>query len=150
MVQNPPADMARVNSGVYYLYVDAAIDWLEKTFGFETRLKIPGEDGKTVHAELTIEGGVIMVGPACPDEKKTSPKMLDGAKTQGVYIYVDDVDAHHERAQSAGAVIFSELEDMFYGDRVYTASDPEGHQWKFGTHVRDVPLEEMPFPAVEE
>jgi hypothetical protein len=61
---------------------------------------------------------------ACPAENKTSPKTLDGAMTSGLYIYVDDVDAHCEHARAAGATIVKEPEDQFYGDRNYTAQDP--------------------------
>ena len=57
--------------------------------------------------------------------------------------YVDDVDAHYEQAKAAGAQIVAEPEDKYYGDRMYSAADPEGHQWFFATHIRDVPLEEM-------
>jgi uncharacterized glyoxalase superfamily protein PhnB len=149
-VKNPPDGMPRITAGVYYQDSAAAIEWLEKAFGFKTRLKIPGPEGQILHSELEIGDGLIFVGHACPDEKKTSPQDLDGAMTAGMYIYVDDVDGHCENARAAGATIIQEPEDMFYGDRVYTASDPEGHHWKFGTHVRDVPLEEMPFPVVEE
>ena len=62
--------------------------------------------------------------------------------TSGLYIYVDDVDAHCEHARAAGATIVKEPEDQFYGDRHYTAQDPEGHQWVFGQHVCDVSDEE--------
>ena len=104
---------------------------------FKTRLKIPGPDGQIMHSELEYEDGLIFVGQACPDEKKTSPQTLDGAMTSGLYIYVDDVDAHCEHARAAGATIVKESEDMFYGDRNYTAKDPEGHHWVFRpTHPR--------------
>jgi PhnB protein len=57
------------------------------------------------------------------------------------------VDAHHAQAKAAGARITQELEGKFYGDRTYGAEDPEGHEWYFGTHVRDVPTEEMKVAA---
>ena len=84
--------------------------------------------------------GVIMFGT--PPEEYRNPKEL-GGKTQGVYVYVDDVDVHHEHAKAAGATITRELEDQFYGDRSYTVEDPGGHQWWFATRVRDVSPEEM-------
>ncbi len=60
---------------------------------------------------------------------------------------MDDVDGHYERAKAAGAKIVEELADQFYGDRRYRAEDPEGHQWAFGQHVRDVPPEELKLPG---
>ncbi|MDE2682342.1 MAG: hypothetical protein OSB29_13400 [Verrucomicrobiota bacterium] len=59
--------------------------------------------------------------------------------TSGLYIYVNDVDAHCEHS---GAIIVKETEDQFYGGRNYTAKDPEGHHWMFGQHIHDVPDEE--------
>jgi uncharacterized glyoxalase superfamily protein PhnB len=70
------------------------------------------------------------------------PKHLGGA-TQLAYIYVDDVDKHFESAKAQGNTILSEVADQFYGDRTYTAEDPEGHQWTFTQHVRDVAPEDM-------
>ena len=59
-----------------------------------------------------------------------------------LYVYVDDVDGHYQRAREAGAVIVTELEDQAWGDRRYQAADPEGHQWTFAEHVRDADLDE--------
>jgi uncharacterized glyoxalase superfamily protein PhnB len=61
-----------------------------------------------------------------------------GTTTVVVHVYVDDVDAHYERAKAAGAEITQEPADQEYGDRRYTARDVEGHQWFFATRVRDV------------
>ena len=65
---------------------------------------------------------------------------------QQIYVYVDDVDKHFERAKGAGALILAEVEDQFYGDRRYGAEDPEGHHWYFAQHVRDVAPEDMKRP----
>jgi uncharacterized glyoxalase superfamily protein PhnB len=51
-----------------------------------------------------------------------------------LYVVVDDPDAHHERAKAAGAEIVRELEDQDYGSRDYSARDPEGNLWSFGTY----------------
>jgi len=117
-------------------------------------LSIPGPDGGIMHAEMPLADGVVMVGPTSAADASDhvpaewhSPKSLDGSVTQSLYVYVDDVDAHYARARRAGATIRSEPEDRFYGDRIYVASDPEGHQWTFAQHVRDVPPEDMHPPA---
>jgi uncharacterized glyoxalase superfamily protein PhnB len=56
---------------------------------------------------------------------------------------VDNVDKHCLRAKKAGAMILDEPADQFYGDRRYSAADPEGHHWYFAQHLRDVPVKEM-------
>ena len=94
-IKNPPDGMPRTTAGVYY---EDSATALEKAFGFKTRLKIPGLEGQIMHSELEYEDGLIFVGQACLDEKRTSPQTLDGAMTSGLYIYVDDVDAHCEQA----------------------------------------------------
>jgi len=55
-----------------------------------------------------------------------------------LYVYVDDVDAHHRRALAAGASVVLELATQPWGDRRYQVTDPEGHQWTFAQHVEDV------------
>jgi PhnB protein len=140
MAQNPPSGYPRVMPYLYYEDADAALDFLTRVFGFGEKFKMTGEDGRIAHAEVSIGEGVIMLGTPTQDYK--NPKSL-GAKTQSVYVYVDDVDAHHAQAKAGGATILNEPEDKFYGDRIYGAEDPEGHEWYFGTHVRDVTPEAM-------
>ena len=126
----------------YLLYrdTDAAVDFLTRAAGFTEKVRMRGEDGKSNHAELEIGGAVIMLGSPGGDYK--NPNDL-GGRTQLVYVYVDDVDAHFEHAKAQGADIQREPEDQFYGDRIYSFHDPEGHSWSFATHVRDVSPEEM-------
>ena len=127
----------------YLLYEDvaAALDWLSRAFGFEEEGdRFTGADGKVNHAAMKLGDGMIMMG--CPGPSYKSPKRL-GQSTQQLYVYVEDVDAHFERARKAGATILEEPKDQFYGDRRYGATDPEGHQWYFAQHVRDVSPEEM-------
>ncbi len=143
MPANPPENMPRITPALFYDDPAAALDWLAKTFGFETRLKIPGPDGGIMHAEMQVADSVIMLGPTGGKPECKSPRSLGGSVTQSLYIYVDDVDAHHAHTPTTGARIFSEPEDQFYGDRIYTVADLEGHRWTFGQHVRDVAPEDM-------
>jgi uncharacterized glyoxalase superfamily protein PhnB len=116
-----------------YRDAPAAIDWLVKAFGFEEQMVVPSEIGTVAHAQLAIEGGVIMLATARDDElRMKSPRDL-GAVSGGVYVFVDDPDAHCERARAAGAEIVRATEDTDYGSREYTARDLEGHLWSFGT-----------------
>jgi len=129
----------------YLLYRDVgkAMKWLKTAFGFsEFGDQFKGNDGKIQHAAMTISRGgeVIMMG--CPGPKYKNPKAL-GAATQSLYIVVDDVDKHFDRARKAKPRILSKLEDTFYGDRRYGVEDPEGHQWFFAQHIRAVKPEEM-------
>ncbi len=124
-----------------YADVDAALDWLSKAFRFKPMMKFAGPDGRTMHSSMMLANGeVFMLG--CPGPKYKNPKQL-GNVTQGLYIMVDDVDKHCLRAKKAGAMILDEPADQFYGDRRYSAADPEGHHWYFAQHLRDVPVKEM-------
>jgi PhnB protein len=140
MPQNPPEGYTRVTPYLYYKDTEAALEFITHAFGFTEKVKMTGDDGKIAHCEVELDGGVVMFGTPGPDY--TNPKDL-GAHTQGTYVYVDDVDAHFERAKEAGATITSETTDQFYGDRSYACEDPEGHQWWFATHVREVSPEDM-------
>lgn len=140
MAQNPPEGYPRISPYLLYEDSEAAIDFLTSAFGFQERMRIPDENGRVTHAELSLDDGVIMLGTPSGDYE--NPKRL-GGKTQSTYVYVDDVDAHYSHAKEAGAPILREPEDQSYGDRNYGAEDPEGHEWYFGTHVRDVSPEEM-------
>ena len=130
---------------VFYKDPRAALTWLEKAFGFETTMIIEPPDGdvRMSHYEMSFGGrGRIMVGAEFIDWAK-SPQSLSGANTQNLHVDVPtDIDGHCERARAAGAIITAEPEDQFYGDRLYRATDPEGHVWTFGMHVRDVSREE--------
>ena len=81
----------------------------------------------------------------CPGPTYQNPKRV-GHVTQHLYVYVDNVDQHCEQARKAGAAIFEEPQDQFYGDSRYGVADPEGHRWYFAQRVRDVAPEDMKLP----
>ena len=108
----------------------AAVDWLAKAFGFEKHFVVPGPAGSVTHAQLCLGPGMIMLGTG-KDDSGTNPW---AAVPQGVYVRVDDADAHYARAKAAGAEIVRELADTEYGSREYSVRDPEGHLWSFGTY----------------
>ena len=135
MPKTPPDGYTTVTPYLYYEDVAAAMDWLARAFGFQEKMRMAGPDGAIMHAEMTIgDNGVIMLGTPGPDYK--NPKNA-GHQSHGLYVYVPDVDEHFARAKAAGANITAEPEDQFYGDRRYTAEDPEGHGWFFATNIRD-------------
>lgn len=125
----------------YLLYADcdAALDFLSRAFGFREVMRFTGEAGYVNHAEMELDGATIYMGD--PGDTYRNPKEL-GAVTVAIHVYVDDVDAHFERARAAAAEILEEPTDQEYGDRRYTAKDPEGHEWFFATRVREVAPEE--------
>ena len=117
-------------------YNDArgAIRSLCTTFGFVELFSVP-ESGPIVrHAQLKLGVNIIMLGSARADDGMASPQVL-GAATQALCVYVDDLDAHYERARSAGAAITSPIKDTDFGSREYHVRDLEGHPWAFGTYL---------------
>jgi uncharacterized glyoxalase superfamily protein PhnB len=117
-----------------YEDLPAAIDWLAKAFGFEATEVHKGEDGQVVHAEMSFDGGMVMLGlPGRSWGMKTAKEL--GAVSGGIYSIVDDgIDAHYERSVAAGAEVAMELHDTDYGSREYMVRDPEGNIWSFGTY----------------
>lgn len=131
-MRNPPPGYTRVCP--YLLYEDArsAAEYLTTTFGFVQRLEHTGAAGRP-HRELVLgEDGLVMLGQA--GESFRSPKRLDEYPSVLIHFYVDDVDALHRRARSAGADV-TELETAPVGDRRFTATDPEGQVWVFAERV---------------
>jgi uncharacterized glyoxalase superfamily protein PhnB len=149
-MKKTPAGWPRITPSVFYEDPRSAIDWLCRAFGFEVRLKVEGEGGRIEHSELEFGDGLIMVGTAgtANPEKEAwqklyaSPKSIQGKSTQSIAIFVDDADAHCDRARAAGAQIVREPTTNDYGDdywtdRSYGATDPEGHLWWFMQRMRE-------------
>lgn len=111
----------------YFSYRDAkaAMTFLRDAFGLEPVQSYEGPDGRLVHAEMRFGNGVVMLG-----SRDAGP--VTGS--QGVYLVVPDVDAHHARAAGAGAEIVQPPSDDAFGARSYRARDSEGHEWSFGTY----------------
>jgi uncharacterized glyoxalase superfamily protein PhnB len=120
-----------IYTSIRYRDAMAAIDFLERAFGFERGDVHQGEDGAVHHAELRLAGEWIMLGST----SSGSDGRLDlPSGPTWVYVVVDEPDAHYERALAAGAEVVRELKDEDYGSRGYTARDPEGNVWSFGTY----------------
>jgi PhnB protein len=132
-----------------YLVVDdadAAISFYRDVFGATERMRLgggPDDPPDTVgHAELVIGSGLIMLADEFPDMGNLGPRSIGGSPVT-ISVYVDDVDAVFDRAIAAGATSLRPVEDQFYGDRTGRFVDPWGHRWNVGTHVEDVPPDEM-------
>lgn len=126
----------------------AAIDWLERVFGFERRLVVAGESAEVVvHSELSFGSVVVMVSSPRPDEGRFAPAKLGGL-SQTLSLYVEDPDSYFERAQAAGAEIVRPLADEGFGASGFMAKDPEGHLWYFANY-RPGPHWNPPSPVLE-
>ncbi|MEN0000368.1 MAG: VOC family protein [Pseudomonadota bacterium] len=109
----------------YLSYKDGAkaIAFLTTAFGFKVNIRADGDDGSVTHAELVYGDGVVLLGTA--ELSKGSP---------GIYVVVDDVDAHHAHAIANGAELVYPPEETEWGTRRYRVKDIEGHEWTFGTY----------------
>jgi len=119
-----------------------AIEFYQKAFGAVELSRMPGSDGKVMHASIRIGDSIIMLNDEIPDWGTFGPKSLKGSPVT-IHLYVENADAVFEQAVRAGAKATMPLDDMFWGDRYGKLEDPFGHQWSVGTHVRDVSPEEM-------
>jgi uncharacterized glyoxalase superfamily protein PhnB len=112
---------------LFYRDVPAALDWLARAFGFTEELRHATHG--SMHAQMTFDGQRIMMGQGGKDWRMLSPQETKSA-TQGIFVYLADVDAHYERAREAGAEIVHPPRDESYG-RSYTVRDIDGHPWFF-------------------
>lgn len=117
-------------------YQDAAraIEWLCEAFGFDKHFVVPGPNNKVAHAELRLGNGFVMLGSTSEDDDNLAKVRVQIKDAQGIYVYVEDVDAHYERARAAGARPAAAPRDTDYGAREYTVRDLEGHIWSFGSY----------------
>ena len=119
-----------------------AIEFYKKAFGAAEESRLPGQDGKIMHAVIRIGGSPIMLSEERLDWGAVGPRTLKGSPVT-IHLYVDDTDAFVERATRAGAKVTAPVTEQFWGDRYGTLEDPFGHHWSVGTHVRDVSQKEM-------
>ena len=131
-VKKIPDGMHSVTPHLVCAGAPAAIDFYKKAFGAVELHRLPGPDGKLMHAAIKIGDSVIMIGGA---QDKVTNGML--------HLYVPDTDASYRRAVEAGAKSLREPADQFYGDRSAGVEDAWGNTWWFATHVEDVSSEEM-------
>jgi PhnB protein len=120
----------------------AAVAFYQKAFGFTKRGIMNGPDGKPVHAEMTLRGTTLMLGPENATLGKRSAKTL-GASPAGLYLYVENADKVVAKAISLGATAQGAVMDMFWGDRCGMVADPDGYTWMVGTHKAEPTSREM-------
>ncbi len=132
-----------------YRNAHVAIDWLCEAFGFQ-RMLIHADERIVHHAQLVLEGGMVMLGSAADesvadhhvhgsdayvlDRHLIQPDQIGGCETQTNSVIVLDPDAHYARAVAAGAEVLIDIADQEYGGRGYSCLDIEGHMWWFGSY----------------
>jgi PhnB protein len=136
-VKPVPEDMPAVTPHLVCEGAASAIEFYKKAFGAKEVARLPGPDGKLMHAQITINGAPIMLVDDFPDWGSLGPKALKGSPVT-IHLYVENVDAVVAQAVKAGATVTMEVADQFWGDRYGRVVDPFGHHWSIATHVRDV------------
>ena len=119
-----------------------AIEFYKKAFNAVEGGRLPGPNGRLMHAMIRIEGSAVMLVDEMPEWGALGPKSLKGSPVT-IHLYVDNVDAFVKRAVAAGAKITMPVADQFWGDRYGKLEDPFGHHWSVATHIRDVSAQEM-------
>jgi PhnB protein len=122
--------------------VKAAVAFYQKALGFTKRGVMNGPNGKPVHAELTLRGTTLMLGPEMAERGYLSAKNA-GASPATLYLYTENVDKLVAKALKLGATALSPVMDMFWGDRSGTIVDPDGYKWMIATHKADPTPAEM-------
>ena len=122
--------------------VAAAVAFYQKAFGFTKRGIMKGPDGKPIHAEVTLRGTTLMLGPENPARGMRSAKTV-GASPASLYLYVENVDKTVAKAVGLGATAQGSVMDMFWGDRCGMVVDPDGYGWMVGTHKAEPTTQEM-------
>jgi PhnB protein len=129
--------------------VKAAADFYQKAFGFAKRGIMNGPDGKAIHAELTLRGTTLMLGPEMPQMGSRAAKTI-GASPTTLYLLTENADKTVAKAVKFGAALKGPVIDMFWGDRCGTLVDPEGYTWMVATHIAQPTPKEMQQKMMEQ
>lgn len=121
---------------------NVAIEFYKKAFAAKERGRLIMPDGKIAHAEVEIEGSLLMMADENIEWGNKSPQTL-GASPVSLGLYVKNVDEAFKKAVDAGATIVMPVEDKFYGDRTGEVLDPFGYKWMITTHIEDLSFDEM-------
>lgn len=120
-----------------------AIDFYKKALGAQEISRMPGPDGKIMHAELRIGDSVLFLSEENPNMGfAKSPQTLGGC-TGSLNVYVPDVDQVFKQAISAGAKEAMPVADQFWGDRYGLLTDPFGYVWGIATHKENLSNDEI-------
>jgi uncharacterized glyoxalase superfamily protein PhnB len=118
-----------------------AIEFYKEAFGAVEQARLPGPDGRLMHAAIRIGDSTVMLADEMPEWGALGPKSLKGSPLT-LHLYVDDADAFVARAVKAGAKVTMPVAEQFWGDRYGKIEDPFGHQWSVAHRVCEVSMEE--------
>ena len=120
----------------------AAIEFYKEAFGAVEVMRLPGPDGKLMHAMLRIGDSSLMLVDEFPEMQVRAPQSIGGSSVT-IHLAVVDADAAFKRATAAGATARMPVTDMFWGARYGLVQDPSGHLWSMATQVRDLTPEQI-------
>jgi len=135
-----PDGFTTVTPSIVLKDCNKAIDFYKKALGAQELMRMPGPDGKMMHAEIKVGNSHVMMNDEIMGSK--SAETL-GASPVTFYLYVEDADSSFKKAIAAGCKEIMPVADMFWGDRMGAVSDPFGYKWNFSTHIKDMTPEEM-------
>jgi len=141
-VKSVPEGMRTVTPHLVCAGAAEAIKFYQKAFEAVELLRVPGADGRLLHACIRIGDSAVMLIDEFREWCSVGPRSLNGTPVT-IHLYVDDADAWAKRAARAGAKIIMPVQEMFWGDRYGVLEDPFGHRWAVATHVQDVPAGEL-------
>lgn len=119
-----------------------ALEFYKKAFGAEEIHRMPGPDGKLMHAELKIGNSMLMLADEFPEWGSKGPESIGGSPVV-LSLYVEDCDTVYNQAVEAGATVRMPLADQFWGDRYGQLTDPFGHIWGVCTNIKELTPEEI-------
>jgi len=135
-----PSGYTTVTPSITVKDAPKVIEFYKKAFGATERMRMPGPDGKIMHAEIQIGNSIIMMNDEVMGSR--SAQTIGGSPVS-FYVYVEDADAAFKKAIAAGAKEQYPLTDMFWGDRMGAVEDPFGLKWTIAQHIKDVSPEQM-------
>ena len=141
---NPPAtDYPAFSPYLTVRDADQAIAFYQAAFGATELFRLThSSDGKVGHAELMIQGRLLMLSEENPEWGSQSPATLGGTPVT-FCLMVENADAAVDRAVAAGATLRMPVADQFYGFRSGSVSDPFGHQWMLQHEIEKVAPAEL-------
>lgn len=137
-----PASFRSVTPHLICVGADKAVDFYVKAFGMKERVRMPGPDGRLIHASLIFGDSMIMLAEAVPQIGVLGPQAGTPSPVT-VHLHVTNVDELFARAVGAGAKVVMPVDDMFWGDRYGILEDPFGHRWSIATTTKAMTPDDM-------
>jgi uncharacterized glyoxalase superfamily protein PhnB len=125
-----------------------AIEFYKRAFGATVMMRLPGQNGRLMHAAVDINGAMVMLVDENRDWGMLGPKALGGSPVT-IHLMVANADAAIKRAADAGAKVVMPAEDAFWGDRYGQVEDPFGHRWSIASPLKAMTPEEIKAAAAK-